>query len=486
MNKATYNICFMARPWYDVLSTGIYKAMKSKENIQACFITVTEREAETVRKLLGPDEKEIFRLDAFMKKHWDEFNVKRLRQIEEEYDCEPIWNLIYTDRFLITKDYDYTVKTTVGCFLFFEEIFSTGLYQFYYDEAISTLFSYAGYCVCKKYGVEYLTQNLCRTGLDEFHYFSNEPFALNSLFDKEYQTKKYSQEEQKAAMDFLKEFEENEKSPEYMKLFRQPPKFHLKFLLLPIGWLLKRFRPKNNDPFAYIYYKVYNNTLEPAVFYFRYHLSIRYYHKADFSKKFVLFPLHFQPEATTLVCAPKYEKQLIFIDALAKSLPADTLLYVKEHYSCLGHRKTSFYKQLKSYPNVVLLSPWENIRELSLKAEAITVLTSTVGWEAALMRRPVIVCGRVFYENMPGVIRVNDIYMQYHSAVASWRKPAREDIVQYLCEYFRTIYPGKVHDSPKVVTNPEENDQLLASSLLDVMRRYLQTIPIKETPKKTE
>lgn len=473
MDKTTYKICFMARPWYDTLSTGIYKVMKSKENIQACFVTTTEDETKTVRKLLGTDQEKIFQLDHFMKEHWDEFNLSKLHEIEEKYDCAPIWNLIYTDRFLITKNYDYSVKTTVGCFLFFESIFTTGAYQFYYDEAISTLFSYAGYYVGKKYGVEYLTQNLCRTGLDEFHYFSNDPYLLNCLFDENYLAKEYSQKEQKKAMDFLQEFEEHEQKPEYMNISGREPKFHWSFMFLPVGWLMKRFRPKNNNPFAYIYYKLYANILDPAVFYFRYHFSKRYYHKADFDKKYVLFPLHFQPETTTLVWAAKYEKQLFLIDSLAKSLPSDTLLYVKEHYACLGHRTISFYKQLRNYPNVILISPWENTRELSLKAEAVVVLTSTVGWEAALMRRPVILCGRVFYENMPGVMRVNDIYNQYQSTLNAWKKPTRDDIAHYLCEFFRTIYQGKVHDSPEIIPDPEENYQLLANSLLSVMRRYL-------------
>lgn len=84
----------------------------------------------------------------------------------------------------------------------------------------------------------------------------------------------------------------------------------------------------------------------------------------DYSKKYVYYPLHYEPEASTLVCAVKYEKQLFFIDSWAKSLPADTVLYVKEHYAVLGHRELTLYKELKKYPNVVMIDPWESSRKL--------------------------------------------------------------------------------------------------------------------------
>ena len=46
--------------------------------------------------------------------------------------------------------------------------------------------------------------------------------------------------------------------------------------------------------------------------------------------------------------AEKYEKQMVAIDHIAKSLPYGKLLYVKEHYAILGHREINFYKELKN------------------------------------------------------------------------------------------------------------------------------------------
>ena len=179
-------------------------------------------------------------------------------------------------------------------------------------------------------------------------------------------------------------------------------------------------------------------------FYLRYLVSRKYYHMADYERKFVYFPLHYQPEASTLVCAEKYEKQLFFIDSLAKSLPADTVLYVKEHYTNLGHRDPHFFKELQKYPNVVVIGPWESSRKLMEKAVAVVTLTGTAGWEAMLLRKPVLISGNIFFENAPGVIKVPDIFDHYLEAMRRWQRPERKDVIQYLCEHMRSLKIGSV------------------------------------------
>lgn len=191
-----------------------------------------------------------------------------------------------------------------------------------------------------------------------------------------------------------------------------------------------------------MYYQNYKHVLDEEIFYFRYKKSKKFYNKADKTKKYVYFPLHYQPESSTLVCASKYEKQLFFIDSWAKSLPSDTVLYVKEHYTLLGNRELSFYKEIQKYPNVILIDPLEDSRQLILGAVAVTTLTGTAGFEAMLLGKPVIICGNVFYENAPGVIKIDDIFQQYLPIMQNWKKPQRSDIIKYLCEYFRCLQNG--------------------------------------------
>lgn len=112
---------------------------------------------------------------------------------------------------------------------------------------------------------------------------------------------------------------------------------------------------------------------------------------------YVLFPIHFQPEASTLVLAPMYLDQVTLIENISKSLPAGCRLYVKEHISNRGRRPLSFYQAIKSIPGVRLLGPQADTWSLIKHAAAIAVITGTMGWEGLIFRRPVITFGQVFF-----------------------------------------------------------------------------------------
>ena len=449
------NICFLARPAYDKVSTRVYKCLVEKfdPDTKGVFVTLDETETDFVKSQI-PDAV-VYEISGFNKAHWAEYDESKLVEIEKKYDCAPIWSYIYTDRFLIDRDYDYAVKTTVGLFMFFEEIFSKQKIDFYYSEAIATLVCYVAYIVGKKYGVKYVSQMGAR-GLDStHHYFIDDPFQSNSKMVKDYSDIEYSAEEIARADSFLKEFEEHDIRPSYMIKNGAVPRLHLKYLKLPIKRFIKSFNKKYTNPYSYIYYQSHKRITDPIKFYFRYQKAKKYYHQADYSKKYIYYPLHYQPEASTIVCAAKYEKQLYFIDSWAKSIPADTVLYVKEHYAILGHRDLQFYKELRHYPNVVLIDPYESPRKLIEKAYAVTTLTGTAGWEAMLLRKPVFIGGNIFFDNAPGVVKVKDIYQNYVDKIDNWQRPERNDVVNYLCAYFRSLREGSI---PKIYRDNSQDD----------------------------
>jgi capsule polysaccharide modification protein KpsS len=121
--------------------------------------------------------------------------------------------------------------------------------------------------------------------------------------------------------------------------------------------------------------------------------------KINKNEQYYLFPLHLQPEASTLMMAPYYVNQPATIENIAKSLPGNTYLYVKEHTSSYGIHNLYFYEQIKNIPNVRLISPYENTKKLIVNSICPIVLTSTVGWEALMMGKPVVVLGEVFYKS---------------------------------------------------------------------------------------
>ena len=440
-------ICFLARPSFDVYSTELYKGLLAKDpSMIGIFITTNKKETNNVANYInGFKVNKIYEVSDFLRNHWKEFSLELLCEYEKKYQCAPIWKYIYTDRFLIHRDYDYCVKIAAGLFSFFEYVFTSERPDFYYSECISTLQCYIGYLVGKKMRVKYITQTCARGSLDSsYHYFTMDPYQHNIELNSNYNHEKYSKEEMQRADKYLSEFENKDISPSVMQLVKTKPSLNKDFFLAPFKYIKRKLDFDANDPYSYMYYKDYSDKWNPIKFYIRYRRLKKYFQRPDYNRKYVYYPLHYQPESSTCVCAEKYEKQLFYIDSWAKSLPADTVLYVKEHYALLGHKDLQFYRELEKYPNVYFIDPWESSRKLILSSVAVTTLTGTAGYEAMLLRKPVFLGGDIVYENAPGVIKVRDIYGNYLPLMANWKQPSRDDVKKYLCACFRSYHKGNV------------------------------------------
>lgn len=107
-------------------------------------------------------------------------------------------------------------------------------------------------------------------------------------------------------------------------------------------------------------------------------------------RRIVYFPLHVEPEASTLVLSPDNTNQLGIALDLALALPADTVLVVKEHPFQIGRRATDLYRALAEIPNVVFLEPEYPSIEVISRADLVCTITGSVGYEAAAMGKQVV------------------------------------------------------------------------------------------------
>lgn len=121
------------------------------------------------------------------------------------------------------------------------------------------------------------------------------------------------------------------------------------------------------------------------------------------SGPYVFYPLHYEPEATTLVHGSYFENQLELIRNLARSLPARWQLVVKEHFYMRGRRRLNVYRALRRIPNARLVPFSIPTNRLILDAEAVAVIASTVGLEAALVGKPVLMFGDYPWDYAPTV-----------------------------------------------------------------------------------
>jgi hypothetical protein len=126
---------------------------------------------------------------------------------------------------------------------------------------------------------------------------------------------------------------------------------------------------------------------------------------------FVLFPLHVIPERSTLSVASYYSNQIETIRHIAKSLPINYKLYVKEHPIQIvnGWRKTSFYKQILEMPNVELLHPSFSNEDLLSNCSLVAAIAGTTAFTAAFYQKPSIVFGDVLFSELPSVHRVKTL-----------------------------------------------------------------------------
>jgi hypothetical protein len=127
----------------------------------------------------------------------------------------------------------------------------------------------------------------------------------------------------------------------------------------------------------------------------------KYYSDVQPGEKFFLYPLHLHPESSTSVQAPHYINEIEVIQNLSINLPFGHYLYVKDHPSNAGNNRSSFYKRLARIPNVKIISFKESSKKIIPLSAGVITLTSTVGFEALILNKPVIALGDVFYEKHP-------------------------------------------------------------------------------------
>ena len=116
---------------------------------------------------------------------------------------------------------------------------------------------------------------------------------------------------------------------------------------------------------------------------------------------YAFFPLHSEPEVTLSVYSKPYLNQIEAIRLFSHNLPVGMKLVVKEHPWSIGKRPISYYRKLLGIPNVMLAHPSLKSRELVSNASLITVIAGSIGFEALILRKPVVVLGRTPYNFLP-------------------------------------------------------------------------------------
>lgn len=125
--------------------------------------------------------------------------------------------------------------------------------------------------------------------------------------------------------------------------------------------------------------------------------------------KYVLYLFHLQPEYTIDALAYNYSNQAEFVVRVAKMLPAEITLVIKENPMGVGkiNRPPEYYEHILRQPNIKLIDHRLDSHKLVKNAQAIITLTGTVGLEAMFFGKPVIVFGNIFYSSFKWAYKAN-------------------------------------------------------------------------------
>jgi len=205
------------------------------------------------------------------------------------------------------------------------------------------------------------------------------------------------------AKKYIEEFRENFKQPDYhLKPEKKRPLIHkIRFELSPyyqiLRWYLKKhinvlestgispdWRPPRiilRDHYCGKRYKRFMNKFN--------------YYPLEKVKKYVYFPLQFQPESTIDVGAPFFSNQIETARQVAMALPDDYTLVVKEHPGMVGLRPPSYIEKVARTPNVKLIDYRISSEEVLKRADLVISPSGTTIAEAAFLYKPVIQLGNL-------------------------------------------------------------------------------------------
>lgn len=401
----------------------------------------------------------------------------RLARLEETYGN--LWRFVWADRSWSRASYEEARKRLVICFDFFEELYRREEPEMILTNAFGSMPHLVAFAVAREMGIPMLRPLSLR--LEDRYVLSK------SAYEEEPGMERYLRgaEEPSPALraeveEFLARFRRDVPKPLYQKLLADRHRvtaghFYRFGRYMYRYWVARSFASDHTK-------------LSPLVRLWReaeWRASRKWYRRpANWDafvpeERYVYFPLHVQPEASTMTNAPFYLDQLYVIETLSKSLPVGYRLVVKEHPSMLGRRDGSYYARLRSLPNVRLVDPHADSAQVIRNAELIFTITGTTSLEALLLKKPVITLGAIYWANhCPLVIRAGEV------APTGWPELVRqaleehehddEILVRFLCGAFAGSFHGNFVEplaAPQVILSAENLEPLLQQIALEYRAR---------------
>lgn len=356
-----------------------------------------------------------------------------LASLEKTYGLPSLWPYLTVDRVLMSgqlvREYPYDrCAYTHEELLLLIQVYARALEKmldeekpdFLFCSVIGSVGSFLLLRMCQLRGIKVLFVN---TGCIRDRWLLSEDYKTFTGVDRLFQHER----------ERLKSSESRKKAEEFLRAFRERPIPHIKTTTAsqyPTS-RLKQFKflnPKKGwNSLSTWLREVKNSFTDPSRHDYDYIGPWNYLHDLlkrkvrnlvgtddlyspfDPKENFAYFPLHYEPEVSLLLQAPYYTDQAHLIKQIAKSLPVQMTLYVKEHPIMSEYRTRRFYREIKKLPNVKLLPPTMTGFEILPHAKLIVTITGTSAWEGTFLKKPAIAFGHWFYNTLPFIKHCKEI-----------------------------------------------------------------------------
>lgn len=403
------------------------------------------------------DQKQLYVFSQFKS------NIAEREIIKRKYGRINHWKMFFPDLERIqiyklrTNNSFWYTQRFLDLFLFFEKIVSENRIDKIVFENISSHFSFVALEVCRQFNIKYCGIISSRfPGRFELH---NNEFGIGSAVSLNY----YSLENGKIEIgpDLKKNITEYISNisnivPDYMQ-------FDSMEMSNPLFSYLRKTKILFKDSYRKLRFIIFEHShnypyqlgnplkLSLNLFlrnlnrYFRSFFVKRFFDDSSETDSFFLYPLHFHPESSTSVLARHYTDEYNNIMNICQNIPINSLLYVKDHISSFSFEKIEFYRKISNIPNVKLIRPEVNSKVLIAKSICVITVTSTVGYEALILNKKVVVFGNVFYDFHPNCIKMktwDELFNILLVIMDNPNFPKADSSFNFVAAYFLATEPG--------------------------------------------
>lgn len=322
---------------------------------------------------------------------------ERLKELEATYGN--LWRFLWADRTWVRAPYREARIRMAVCFNYFEDLYRREAPEIILTNAYGSMPHLVAFAVATQMGIPILRPLSIR--LEDRYILTDsaleeEPWIAEYLAGR----RPVSAEVMREVDAFLERFRRDVPKPLYQKLLAGQHRvtaghFYRFFRYARRYWFSSTFAGEHTkkNPITRLRTEIVWRARRKRL------LAPEAWDRFEYDQPYVYFPLHVQPEASTMTNAPWYLDQLFVVESLSKALPVSYRLILKEHPSMLGRRKGDFYDRLRSLPNVLLVHPVTDGSQLLKNTSLVFTISGTAGLEGLLLGKPVIALGATYWAN---------------------------------------------------------------------------------------